>query len=177
MATFWFQTHSIELFDFGMLGNIYYFAECPDGAACLACNSADSGKIGCTSPELDACILEVSLHPAWRVLHRPKKSEGAGLFSAVDFNRDASLLVTAALDGVRLYDIRQGKQIANLQIDPGTNKAINEKSARFVSNGEEEILLISSRKSGLSEWPIKRTSENSIQIGPPHPLDTMPDFS
>jgi WD40 repeat protein len=137
---------------------------------------SDSGKIGCTAPELDACILDVSLHPAWRVLHRPKKSEGAGLFSAVDFNRDASLLVTAALDGVRLYDVRQGKQIANLQIDPGTNKAINEKSARFVSNGQEEILLISSRKSGLSEWPIKRASENSIQIGPPHQLDTDAGF-
>jgi WD40 repeat protein len=137
---------------------------------------ADPGKIGCTSPELDACILEVSWRPAWRVLHRPKKTEGAGLFSAVDFNRDASLLVTAALDGVRLYDIRQGKQVANLQIDPGTNKAINEKSVRFASNGEEEILLISSRKSGLSAWPIKGTSENSIQLGPPHQLDTDAGF-
>jgi len=136
----------------------------------------DSGKIGCTSPELDACILDASLRPAWRVLHRAKKTEGAGLFSAVDFNRDASLLVTAALDGVRLYDIDQGKQIANLQIDPGTNKAINEKSARFVSNGEDEILLISSRKSGLGAWPIKRTSENGIQIGPPHPLDNDAGF-
>jgi WD40 repeat protein len=86
------------------------------------------------------------------------------------------LLVTAALDGVRLYDIDQGKQIANLQIDPGTNKAINEKSARFVNNGEDEILLISSRKSGLSAWPIKRTSENGIQIGPPHPLDNDAGF-
>lgn len=137
---------------------------------------ADSGKIGCTAPELDACILEVSLHPAWRVLHRPKKSERAGLFSAVDFNRDASLLVTAALDGVRLYDVREGKQMANLQIDPGINKAVNEKSARFVSNGPEETLLISSRKSGLNEWPIQRTTENSIRIGPPHQLDSDAGF-
>jgi eukaryotic-like serine/threonine-protein kinase len=136
----------------------------------------DSGKIGCTSPELDACILEASLHPAWQVLHRPKKTEGAGLFSGVDFNRDASLLVTAALDGVRLYDVRHGRLVANLQIDPGTNKSINEKSAGFVSSGQEEILLISSRKSGLSEWPSQRTSENSIRIGPPHQLDTEAGF-
>ncbi len=137
---------------------------------------SDSGKIGCTSPELDACILELSLHPAWRVLHHPKKNEGAGLFSALDFNRDASLLSAAALDGIRLYDIRQGRQIANLQIDPGTNKAINEKSARFAKSDENEILLISSRKSGLNQWLIKRTSENSIQIGPAHPLDTEAGF-
>ena len=137
---------------------------------------ADSGKIGCSSPELDACILEVSLHPAWRVLHHPKKTEGAGLFSAIDFNRDASLLVTAALDGVRLYDIPHGKPVANLQIDPGANKAINEKSVHFATNGDQETLLISSRKSGLSAWPIERTSENSIRVGPPDPLDTDSGF-
>jgi WD40 repeat protein len=137
---------------------------------------ADSGKIGCTSPELDACIIQVSLRPAWRALHHAKKTEGAGLFSAIDFNRDASLLVTAALDGVRLYDVGRGKLVANLQIDPGTNKAINEKSTRFANNGQEEVLLISSRKSGLSQWPIKRTSENSIQIGPPRQLDNDAGF-
>jgi eukaryotic-like serine/threonine-protein kinase len=148
----------------------------PGWGSLPAMRLADSGKIGCTSPELDACILEASLRPAWQLLHHPKKTEGAGLFSALDFNRDASLLVTSALDGVRLYDIRQGRLVANLQIDPGTNKAINEKSARFVSSGEEEMLLISSRKSGLREWPSQRTPENNIRIGPPHQLDTEAGF-
>jgi WD40 repeat protein len=137
---------------------------------------ADSGKLGCTAPELDACILELSLRPAWRVLHHPKKSEVAGLFSAVDFNRDASLLSTAALDGIRLYEVEQGKLIANLQIDPGTDKAINEKSVRFTSDSAGETLLISSRKSGLSEWTIKQGSDDNLQIGPPHRLDAGPGF-
>jgi WD40 repeat protein len=136
----------------------------------------DSGKLGCTSPELDACVLELSLRPAWRLLHHPKKSEGAGMFSALDFDGDGSLLTSAALDGVRLYDIRQGKLIANLRIDPGDNKAINEKSARFARDGRGETLLISGRKRGLCEWPIKRGSPNSLQIGPPNLLDAASGF-
>src|SRR5580704_3432215 len=56
MAAFWFQTHSIGLSDFGMPGNICYFAECQGGAACLACN--------CPIPERSA-VLHRNSTPAF----------------------------------------------------------------------------------------------------------------
>jgi WD40 repeat protein len=80
-----------------------------------------------------------------------------------DISPDGTLLALAASDGVRLWDVARGREVAWLRINDTT-------SALFRADGRE--LLTCGPTDGLQRWPIKATGESDggRQVGPARPI-------
>jgi serine/threonine protein kinase/WD40 repeat protein len=74
-------------------------------------------------------------------------------------SRDGRLLAVAMRDGVRLWEVASGRELAHLPIEKAH-------STFFSHDGRE---LISSGYDGLVRWPIEQDSASqATRIGPPH---------
>ena len=83
--------------------------------------------------------------------------------NSLDTTPDGRLLASAASDGVRLWDLAAGKEVAALPAGP-TDSVIFDPHGRF---------LITSGSAGLYRWPIRSGSDARsarIEIGPPEPI-------
>jgi WD40 repeat protein/tRNA A-37 threonylcarbamoyl transferase component Bud32 len=80
-----------------------------------------------------------------------------------DISPDGSLLALGAADGVRLWDVARGRELAWLRMGPTWN-------SQFRANGRE--LLTSGRGEGLRRWPVetKAVPGTGLQTGPPHQI-------
>jgi eukaryotic-like serine/threonine-protein kinase len=83
-----------------------------------------------------------------------------------DMSPDGTLLALGATDGVRLWDIARGREIAWLRLGDTT-------STLFRNNGRE--LLTCGSVDGLQRWRIEPNAERAsdLQVGPPHQI-TLP---
>jgi len=120
----------------------------------------------------DACVFDLALEPTCKLVWSPNKRTIAGLFSALNFSEDGSLLACSFLDAIRIYDMRRAVLAAELPIDASPDKTISEKSVHFVHDDRGESLLISSRKSGLVRLPVIKKPGQELQLGPAIQLDT-----
>jgi len=85
------------------------------------------------------------------------------VINSLDTTPDGHLLASAASDGVRLWDLAAGKEVAFLPSGP-TNSVAFDPYGRF---------LITSGSTGLYRWPIQSGLEvryGRFQLGPPDPI-------
>jgi serine/threonine protein kinase/WD40 repeat protein/Tfp pilus assembly protein PilF len=111
-------------------------------------------------------IWEVATAVATRSFSEPNSPNKGP--ACVDIGLEGRLMITAGSDGIRIWDIVAGKELATLSSGV-------EHWARFAGDGNE---LITSGINGLYRWPIRRTPESdrtSIQIGPPKQIGTFSD--
>jgi serine/threonine protein kinase/WD40 repeat protein len=92
--------------------------------------------------------------------------EGESTLREGDISPDGTLLALAASDGVRLWDVARGREVAWLQM-------ANTTCALFRADGRD--LLTCGAIDGLRRWPIAVDAEleGGLKIGPFHPV-TLP---
>jgi WD40 repeat protein/tetratricopeptide (TPR) repeat protein len=113
-------------------------------------------------------VCDVSTAPERRTLHAGMTGNRAERWldrgvRAAQFSPDEKLLATAAEDGVRLWDVDPGRELAHL-------KAGGCCSALFDPDGQG---IITSGRRGVYRWPIRPDSAQApgaLAIGPPELL-------
>ncbi|MBS0659085.1 MAG: protein kinase [Verrucomicrobia bacterium] len=128
------------------------------------------GRLFCGSFEVQPRLLRVAERPVWTALRLPAPGQGesAGLFSALQFSPDGTLLATASRERVRLLSSVDGRELATLPFDPG-----QEKSVAFDPRGD--ALYVSSRASGTTRRPLLRVGSD-VRFGEPQSIATEPGF-
>ncbi len=120
---------------------------------------AVGGKIG---------VWDVAAGAECRTLHpemlgnRDERRDATGV-SFADFSPDGRLVATSVGDGVRLWEVETGRELANL-------KAGFCESVLFHPDGRS---LISAGRWGLYRWPIRPDpdrGDDAIRVGPPELL-------
>jgi WD40 repeat protein len=99
---------------------------------------------------------------------------GQGVFNYGDISPDGRLLATGMDDGVRLWELDSGRELAFLPVPPTWSNW----SVFFQPDGSE---LLSCGESGLLRWPIHQRSSDrtAVRIGPPRTvaLPVTPHFA
>jgi serine/threonine protein kinase/WD40 repeat protein len=157
---------SIRLWD---LASRFPACRLPNWGYIPAMRLSESGRqLAAPSAGNSVSVVDLNLKPVWHTLYYPKRKEEAAFANWLTFNQDSSLLAVAS-GGTRLYDVRTGKLIGNLS-------QTRAESVCFTPHGKGERLLVSGSKIGLSSWPMKRSSNSIVEIGPPMLLDTTPGY-
>jgi serine/threonine protein kinase/WD40 repeat protein len=99
------------------------------------------------------------------LMHLPRGGEmrtirglPAGLdLRAVDVHPNGRLAVTAAMDGISLWDLKHSRELGRI---PG-------QGARFHPNGSH---LLVTGPDGLVEWPVRFDATHVVHIGPPRQI-------
>ncbi len=113
-------------------------------------------------------VWDVALAPECRTLHpamlgnRTETRDATALLSA-DVSPDGRLLATSDGDGVRLWELDTGRELAELKASPCH-------TVLFHPDGQS---LISSGKWGLYRWPIRGDQQlgpDAFRVGPPELL-------
>jgi eukaryotic-like serine/threonine-protein kinase len=128
-------------------------------------------RLACSYNGTKAAILKLNLSPVWCLLHESKEQERGSFKGTLSINRDGSLLACGFTDAVRVYDIEHHTLVATIPIASDVNRQFNEIGVAFTNENERENLLVSSRKNGLSSWPVTRTGKTEIRMGPPQIID------
>ena len=119
----------------------------------------NAGKVG---------VWDVELAPECRTLHpamfgnRDERREVATIVWA-DFSPDGRLLATSDQDGVRIWEVETGRELAQLKTSAC-------ETVLFDPDGQG---LISSGRWGLYRWPIRPDPDrgpDAIRVGPPELL-------
>ena len=105
----------------------------------------------------------------YRVLYGYKES-AKGPWSA-DFRRDGRLMASAHSDGVRMWDLASGREVAFLDPRQHGSTSGYTRSVVFHQDGKR---IITAGKSGLLVWPIS-SSPGVFRVGDPRPLALPPD--
>ena len=79
-----------------------------------------------------------------------------------DISPDGTLLAVAATDGVHLWDVARGREVARLTMGETW-------TTMFRPNGRE--LLTCGPVDGLQRWNITANAEGDLQLGPPHRIE------
>ena len=117
------------------------------------------GKVG---------VWDVAVAPECRTLHpemlgnRNERRDATGV-SCADFSPDGRLIATCDRDGVRLWDVDTGRELARL-------KAGFAETALFHPDSRS---LITAGNLGLYRWPIRPDADrgaDAIRVGPPELL-------
>jgi serine/threonine protein kinase/WD40 repeat protein len=111
-----------------------------------------------------ASIWRIAAAKEFRALSLPRTADnGPG---HVDISPDGRMMLTTG-DGIRLWDLATGKPVATLVGAEETEEY--DSSAVFQPSGSS---LLTSGKSGLYQWPVKRVlgKESQHVIGPPRRL-------
>jgi WD40 repeat protein/tetratricopeptide (TPR) repeat protein len=99
---------------------------------------------------------------------------GKGDYRYADISPDARLLAVGMEDGVRLWELASGRELAFLPVP----RTWSNWSALFLPDGRG---LLSCGESGLLRWAIHENTDtpNALRIGPPHtvPLPVAPHFA
>ncbi len=114
--------------------------------------------LGVFGPEVGR--WEVAAGGEYRPLHGHRRE---ARIENLDISPDGRLLASAAADGVRLWDLAAGKEVAALPTG-STDSVIFDPAGGF---------LITSGVSGLYRWPIRVPAASSsarLRIGPPVPI-------
>jgi serine/threonine protein kinase/WD40 repeat protein/tetratricopeptide (TPR) repeat protein len=120
----------------------------------------DDRRLGFGVSGADVGRWEVASGGEYRPLYGHERE---AMVRSPDVHRDGRLLASAALDGVRLWDLLAGKMVAALPTGPAVS-ALFDPSGRF---------LITSGASGVYRWPIRHGAEPNgarIRFGPPEPI-------
>jgi WD40 repeat protein len=112
-------------------------------------------------------LLELIQNPEYRTIIS-SLGAGQGEYREGDLSPDGRLLALGMEDGLRLWEIATGRELAFLPIERTWQ-------ARFQPDGRA---LLTSGPSGLRRWPIQNSGSgaNSLSIGPPQliPLPVIP---
>jgi serine/threonine protein kinase/WD40 repeat protein len=131
--------------------------------------------LACSEKGTKAALLDLNLSPVWYLLHDPKKQEKGSFKATLSISHDGSLLACGFNDAIRLYDLEHHTLVATIPIDSNPTNQFNEVAVAFVTTRQEEALLVSSRKNGLSRWPLVRNLTAQVQLGFPQILDQSSD--
>ena len=102
-------------------------------------------------------LWEVAAGGEYRTLVRAS-APGEGSYHLPAVRSDGRLLAVGMWDGVGLWDLASGKELAFLQ-SPGSNYVLFEASGSLLTNGS----------AGLLRWPVQAdaASPGLLRIGPP----------
>ena len=128
----------------------------------LSLNNTDGGQVG---------VWEVTTAPELRVLAGHLHA-GKGPWS-VEISPDGRLLASGSGDGVRLWDLRDGRELAYLPTGT-TGQFDRMNSSRAVFDPHSGDLLTAGR-AGLHRWPVawdEGAGGTVLRVGPPHTLLT-----
>jgi serine/threonine protein kinase/WD40 repeat protein len=125
---------------------------------------SDGHRLGMADIELRPGVWELAPRQEFRLLHHGlagnRTTGPPANIRSVDIRRDGRLLASAAHDGVRLWDVATGAELAHLDIGPtGTT--------RFSPDGSH---LLTSGTVGLRVWPVRREVGSVLRVGPPRLL-------
>ena len=101
-------------------------------------------------------LYEVVLPTAMRTFAEPTTERRGGL-NFVDFSPDERWLVSGASDGVRVWNLTEGRPAAHLPMEMAL-------TVLFTPDGGS---LVTCAWSGLLRWPMTRPAEDELQLGPP----------
>ncbi|HMC65742.1 MAG TPA: hypothetical protein VKI65_12450, partial [Gemmataceae bacterium] len=105
-------------------------------------------------------LWEVAACREYRTLVRAAAA-GKGSYQITAIRSDGRLLAVAMLDGVGLWDLTSGMELAFIK-SPASNFVLFEPSGALLTNGS----------AGLLRWPIRAepAAPGVLRIGPPHKL-------
>jgi serine/threonine protein kinase/WD40 repeat protein len=120
--------------------------------------SRDGRILGHTFRGSQIQLVEIITAPEYRTFASTLVA-GEGTYYDGGLSADGRLMAGAMGDGVRLWDVASGRELAHLPIE--TTKVVS-----FSRDGRE---LITSGYDGLVRWPIEQDSASqTMRIGPPH---------
>jgi serine/threonine protein kinase/WD40 repeat protein len=120
-------------------------------------------RVGLLDAELSAGLWEVASRRECRALHHGLVGNvmARADIDAVDIHPEGRLMASAAQDGVRLWDIANGRELAHLDIDRTESVGFSADGTRMLTFGP----------AGLRVWPVSPSTEGRQTLGPPRRLD------
>ncbi|MBS0660786.1 MAG: protein kinase [Verrucomicrobia bacterium] len=138
------------------------------GEPCLRF-SRDGQRLALGSEDRTTTVLALSLGDLRQEWFRATPGDYYSVRSCLDFSSDGRLLVSAARSGVRLFDVRNGQQVA---LFTGTHNEVH--SVRFAPRAD--ALVYSDEKSGTWRRTLRWLGEQELELGPPVQIDARPGF-